>query len=60
MGLSAQWLYYSSRNARSLAVFLGFTIGTHDLIVTGYGFDACFFHLPLIFIIPRVYERGAT
>ena len=38
----------------SLAVFLGFTIGTHDLIVTGYGFDACFFHLPLIFIIPRV------
>jgi hypothetical protein len=38
----------------SLSVFLGFTIGTHDLIVTGYGFDACFFHLPLIFIIPRV------
>jgi hypothetical protein len=38
----------------ALTVFLGFTIGTQDPIVTGYGFDACFFHLPLIFIIPKV------
>ena len=40
-----------------LTAFLGITIGTQDPLVTAYGFDACFFHLPLIFIIPKVMTR---
>jgi hypothetical protein len=41
-GFSSQWLYYSSLNPR----FAGSVSWLHDwharLIVTGYGFDACF------------------
>lgn len=41
-----------------IAVAAGMTVGSHDPIVTAYGFDALFFHLPLIFVIPRVMNRG--
>jgi hypothetical protein len=37
---------------------LGLAVGTQDIVVTAYGFDACFLHLPLIFIIPNVMNRG--
>ena len=36
---------------------LGMVAGTGNLIVTMYGFDASFFHLPIIFIIARVFNR---
>ena len=41
----------------AVAVIAGITVGSQDPLVTGYGFDAMFFHLPLIFIIPRVMKR---
>ena len=37
--------------------FLGISIGTQDLVVTSYGFDACFLHIPLIYIIPKAMTR---
>lgn len=40
-----------------VALLLGLTVGSGNLIVTGFGFDAMFFHLPLIFIMPRVLDR---
>jgi hypothetical protein len=40
-----------------LSVILGMLFGTGNVLVTGYGFDACFLHLPLIFIIPLVMNR---
>ena len=43
-----------------ISVFTGMTVGSQNLFVTAYGFDAMFFHLPLIFIIPRVMTREDT
>lgn len=40
-----------------IALLLGMTVGSGNLVVTGFGFDAMFFHLPLIFIMPRVLDR---
>ena len=36
------------------AAVAGITVGSQDPTVTAYGFDAMFFHLPLIFVIPKV------
>lgn len=37
-----------------VAAVAGITVGSQDPIVTAYGFDSMFFHLPLIFVIPKV------
>ena len=41
----------------SIGLVTGMTVGSQNLLVTGYGFDALFFHLPLIFIIPKALNR---
>jgi hypothetical protein len=41
----------------ALASVLGITAGSGNLVVTAYGFDSMFLHLPLIFIFPQVFER---
>ena len=38
----------------AISFVTGVTVGSQNIIVTCYGFDSMFFHLPLIFIIPRV------
>ena len=40
-----------------LAVVTGMTVGTRNLYVTLYGFDACFFHLPLIYLIGKTFDH---
>ncbi len=42
----------------SVGLFAGMTLGSQNLVVTCFGFDALFFHLPLIFIIPKALNRG--
>lgn len=42
----------------ALAGAIGITAGSQNLLVTAYGFDSMFFHLPLIFIIHRVMNRA--
>lgn len=41
-----------------VSVFIGMTIGSRNLLVTAYGFDSMFFHLPLIFIVPKVMNKS--
>ena len=41
----------------AIAAFTGITVGSRDPLVTAYGFDSMFFHLPLIFVIPKVMTR---
>ena len=41
----------------TVAGIAGMTVGSQDPIVTAYGFDCMFFHLPLIFVIPKVMTR---
>jgi hypothetical protein len=41
----------------ALASVLGITAGSGNFIVTAYGFDSMFLHLPLIFIFPQVFDR---
>ena len=40
-----------------IAAVTGITVGSQDPLVTAYGFDCMFFHLPLIFLIPKVMTR---
>lgn len=40
-----------------ISLLLGFTVGSGNVIVTVFGFDAMFFHLPLIYLLPRVMNR---
>lgn len=40
-----------------LGFLAGMLVGTKNLYVTLYGFDASFFHLPLVFLIGRVLTR---
>jgi hypothetical protein len=39
------------------AVATGITVGSKNPLVTAYGFDSLFLHLPLLYIIPRVMTR---
>lgn len=41
-----------------ISVMTGMTVGSQNLFVTAYGFDSMFFHLPLIFVIPKVMTRA--
>ena len=48
-------LYTLSLGALGAISFLtGMMVGSHNLMVTSYGFDSMFFHLPLIFVIGNV------
>ena len=40
-----------------ISAVAGITVGSQDPLVTAYGFDSMFFHLPLIFVIPKVMTR---
>ena len=40
-----------------IAVGTGITVGSLNVLVTAYGFDAMFLQLPLIFVIPKVMNR---
>ena len=42
----------------SVSAATGLSVGSQNLMVTAYGFDAMFFHLPLIFVIPKVMTRA--
>ena len=39
------------------SIATGMTVGIADPVVVGYGFDACFLHLPLMFVIPNAMNR---
>jgi hypothetical protein len=41
-----------------LSAMFGMTAGSQNLLVTAYGFDSMFLHLPLLFIVPRVITRN--
>ena len=41
----------------AIGLLTGMTVGSQNLLVTCFGFDALFFHLPLIFIIPKALNR---
>ena len=41
-----------------IAGVAGITVGSQDPMVTAYGFDSMFFHLPLIFVIPKVMTQN--
>lgn len=54
-GVFALNYYTLSIFALGIVSFLtGMTVGSQNIIVTCYGFDSMFLHLPLIFIIPKV------
>ena len=39
------------------AIVTGITVGSKNPLVTAYGFDSLFLHIPLVYIIPRVMSQ---